>query len=148
MLAQVAFPWRNPAITSSALAVVRTFVNNGLTQADDIHAVNLEKLYDIFRADAFSTCTSGSTAPVQVVVSDTQVTLDGQLVDLRSGEQLWNGTAASSTEQHGTNQGGLAELLAQALVEQIVHSVADATMTSPAWPTTGCSHAGQPHGLL
>ena len=151
VLAQVAFPLAESGYYVFPVAVVEeTFVNNGLTQADDIHAVSLEKLYDIFRADAvlYLHVREYGTR-YQVVVSDTRVTLDGRLVDLRSGEQLWNGTAtASSTEQHGTNQGGLAGLLAQALVEQIVHSVADTTYDIAGMADNRLLHAGQPHGLL
>ena len=55
---------------------------------------------------------------------------------------------ASSTEQHGANQGGLAGLLAQALVEQIVHSVADTTYDIAGMADNRLLHAGQPHGLL
>ena len=151
MLSQVTLPLAESGYYVFPVAVVEeTFVNNGLTQADDIHAVSLEKLYDIFRADAvlYLHVREYGTR-YQVVVSDTRVTLDGRLVDLRSGEQLWNGTAtASSTEQHGTNQGGLAGLLAQALVEQIVHSVADTTYDIAGMADNRLLHAGQPHGLL
>ena len=151
VLAQVAFPLAESGYYVFPVAVVEeTFVNNGLTQADDIHAVSLEKLYDIFRADAvlYLHVREYGTR-YQVVVSDTRVTLDGRLVDLRSGEQLWNGTAtASSTEQHGTNQGGLAGLLAQALVEQIVHSVADTTYDIAGMADNRLLHAGRSHGLL
>jgi hypothetical protein len=54
--------------------------------------------------------------------------LTAQIVDLRSGAQLWSGTAAaSSTEQSNSNQGGLVGMLIQALVEQIVNSSTDAS---------------------
>ena len=151
VLAQVAFPLAESGYYVFPVAVVEeTFVNNGLTQADDIHAVSLEKLYDIFRADAvlYLHVREYGTR-YQVVVSDTRVTLDGRLVDLRTGEQLWNGTAtASSTERHSGNQGGLAGLLAQALVEQIVHSMADTTYDIAGMADNRLLHAGQPHGLL
>jgi hypothetical protein len=151
VLAQVAFPLAESGYYVFPVAVVEeTFVNNGLTQPDDIHAVSLEKLYDIFRADAvlYLHVREYGTS-YQVVVSDTRVTLDGRLVDLRTGEQLWNGTAtASSTERHSGNQGGLAGLLAQALVEQIVHSMADTAYDIAGMADNRLLHAGRSHGML
>ncbi len=149
VLAQVAFPLAESGYYVFPVVVVEeTFVNNGLTQPDDIHAVSLEKLYDIFRADAvlYLHVREYGTR-YQVVVSDTRVTLDGRLVDLRTGEQLWNGTATASSPSSTAPTRAAWQGFGPGAGRTDRPFVADTTATSPAWPTTGCS-AGQPHGLL
>jgi hypothetical protein len=54
------------------------------------------------------------------------VTAEARIVDLRTGELLWQGGAtASSSENRNSNQGGLAGLLVNALVTQIVETASD-----------------------
>ncbi len=151
VLAQIALPLAESGYYVFPVAVVEeTFQNNGLSQPDDIHAVSLEKLFQIFRADSvlyLDIKEYGSK--YMVFVSDTRVTIDGKLVDLRTGAQLWNGSAtASSAEQRSNNSGGLAGMLAQALVEQIVNSMADATYDIAGIADNRLLWAGRPHGML
>lgn len=107
--------------------VDETFRQNGLLTPNDIQAVPVKRLHDIFGADAavYLKVTRYGTS-YQVLVSDTRVTLEGRIVDLRTGKQIWDGKAtASSTEQSGNNNGGLAGALIKALVEQVVHTSRD-----------------------
>lgn len=109
--------------------VDQTFKDNGMTVADEIHALPTAKLREVFGADAavYITVKKYGTS-YQVIASDTRVELEARIVDLRSGALLWDGTAwASSTEQSNSNQAGLVGLLVQALVEQIVNSSTDAS---------------------
>ena len=54
--------------------------------------------------------------------------LEGRIIDLRSGELLWQGKAfATSAEQQQQAQGGLVGLLVAALVKQIVGTATDAS---------------------
>lgn len=108
--------------------VEETFRENGLTTAADIHALDRAKLREVFGADAavYITVQQYGTS-YAVVSSNTVVAVEGRIVDLRTGELLWQGKAmASSAEQQQSNQAGLIGLLVQAVVSQIIASSTDA----------------------
>ena len=107
--------------------VDETFRHNGLTTPNDIHDVAPAKLREIFGADAalYITVKQYGTSYV-VVSSETRVTAEARLVDLRSGQQLWSGKAtASSAEGDNNSGGGLIGLLVKAAIRQIVETVSD-----------------------
>jgi hypothetical protein len=151
VLAQVTFPLAESGYYVFPVALVEeTFLNNGLTQPEDIHAVSLEKLHHIFKADAalYLVITEYGTK-YMVLASDTRVTLEAKLLDLRNGQKLWEGSAtASSAEQRSNNSGGLAGMLAQALVEQIVNTMADTTYDMAGIADHRLLRAGRTNGML
>lgn len=105
-----------------------TFRQNGLTNPVDIQAVPAEKLREIFGADAavFIKITRYGTSYV-LVSSETTVTAQARVVDLKNGQLLWQGTAtASSAESQNNAQGGLVGLLVTAVVKQIIGTATDA----------------------
>jgi len=108
--------------------VDETFRQNGLTTPPDIHAVPVQKLREIFGADAavYLKVTSYGTR-YNIISSDTVVRVEGRIMDLRTGQQLWQGSAsASSSEGENSNhQGGLVGMLVRAVVSQVVNTVAD-----------------------
>jgi hypothetical protein len=107
--------------------VDETFKQNGLSDPAEIQAISAAKLREIFGADAavYLRVKDYGTR-YQVIGSDTRVTVEGVIVDLRDGTTLWKGVAtASSTEKSSSNQGGLIGLLVQAIVEQVVNTVTD-----------------------
>jgi hypothetical protein len=106
-----------------------TFRQNGLNNAAEIHDVPIPKLHEIFGADAvvYIKVKRYGTS-FAVLSSETAVAVEGRIVDMRTGQLLWNGAAlASSAEQQRSNQGGLAGLLIQALVTQIINTTTDAS---------------------
>ncbi|WP_304842655.1 DUF799 domain-containing protein [Hydrogenophaga sp.] len=106
--------------------VDETFRENGLSQADDIHAVDLKKLNEIFGADAVLYLTVkryGST--YYVFGSATVVEAQARLVDARSGALLWDGTASASSEEGKSNNNGLVGMLITAALQQIISTVND-----------------------
>ncbi len=106
-----------------------TFRQNGLTQAADIHDVSTQKLRDIFGADAavYIKVKSYGTS-YAILSSETRVTVEARIIDLRSNQQLWQGSAsASSAESDGANQAGLVGLLVKAVINQIIGTVSDAS---------------------
>lgn len=109
--------------------VDETFKQNGLSIPADIHEVPPQKLREIFGADAavyIKVTRYGTT--YAIISSETIVAAEARIVDLRTGTVLWNGSAsASSKENEGSSQGGLAGLLIKALVNQIVSSTTDAS---------------------
>nr|WP_320013080.1 DUF799 domain-containing protein [uncultured Desulfobulbus sp.] len=151
VLAQVAMPLAESGYYVFPVTLVEeTFINNGLTQPEDIHGVPLQKLHEIFAADAalYMVITEYGTK-YMVLASDTRVTLEAKLIDLRTGQKLWEGRAtASSAEQSGGNSGGLAGMLAQALVEQIINTMADVTYDMAGLADNRLLRAGRKNGLL
>ncbi|HEY7679231.1 MAG TPA: DUF799 domain-containing protein [Terriglobia bacterium] len=106
-----------------------TFRQNGLNSPAEIHDVSPQKLREIFGADAvvYIKVTRYGTSYV-VIGSETTVAAQARIVDLRTGQLLWEGAAAaSSSESRSSGQGGLAELLVKAIVIQIVETVSDAS---------------------
>ncbi|NTU54254.1 MAG: DUF799 domain-containing protein [Chlorobiaceae bacterium] len=107
--------------------VDQTFKENGLQNPAEMHQAPLNKLREFFGADAVLYITIeqyGSS--YKVVTSDTVVTANARLVDLKTGDLLWSGKAsASSAETDNNNNLGLAGLLAKAIVKQVVSSAVD-----------------------
>ncbi len=130
--------------------VDETLKANGVQTSDEAQQIPVQKLREIFGADAglyVKVLRYGSV--YKVVNSETAVTLEAKLVDLRSGQLLWEGSAsASSAEQANNSQGGLIGMLVKAVVDQIV-----ATTTDRSHPMAGLASqrllaAGRPNGLL
>lgn len=109
--------------------VDETFKQNGLTTATDIQEVSAAKLREIFGADAAVYMRVKQYGTKYLVFgSDTRVTVEGKIVDLRSGSVIWAGSAtASSQESDGGNQAGLVGLLVKAVVSQIIGTATDAS---------------------
>jgi hypothetical protein len=112
-----------------ASLVDETFKQNGLTTPNDIQEVSAARLREIFGADAAVYIRVKQYGTSYVVIgSETRVTVEGRIVDLRTGKEIWSGSAtASSQEDSGNNQGGLVGLLVKAVVNQIIGTVTDAS---------------------
>lgn len=127
-LTHVSLPLAEAGYYVFPVAVVEeTFRENGLVNPEEIHALGLDKLNEVFGADSvmYINITQYGTS-YQLLASDTRVTAEASLVDSRSGQLLWKGVAtASSTEQSNNNGGGLVGLLVVALVEQVINSTTD-----------------------
>ncbi len=106
-----------------------TFRQNGLNHPAEIQEVSAQKLREIFGADAAVYIkVSRYGTSYAVISSETTVTVHARVVDLRSGQLLWTGSAsASSRENQSSSQGGLVGLLVQAVVTQIIGTVSDAS---------------------
>jgi len=150
VLAQVTFPLAESGYYVFPIALVEeTFLNNGLTQPEEIHALSVEKLHQVFNADAalYLVITEYGTK-YMVLVSDTRVTLEAKLIDLRSGQKLWEGSATASSAEQQSNNNGLAGMLAQALIEQIVNTMADRTYDIAGITDHRLLRAGRVNGML
>lgn len=128
LLSSVTLPLAESGYYVFPVAVVEeTFKQNGATNPNDISAIPLKKMHEIFGADAvmYITITDYGTS-YQVISSETRVTATARLVDLRSGKELWKGSAsASSNEGQRDNGTGLLAMLINAAVTQIAHSATD-----------------------
>ncbi|WP_159991302.1 DUF799 domain-containing protein [Pelistega ratti] len=107
--------------------VKQAFRHNGLDVPNDIHAIPLDKLQEVFGTDAvlYITVTEYGTS-YRVVQSGTDVAANARLVDARTGATLWTGSArASSNEGNNNSSGNIIGMLLTAVIQQIVESVAD-----------------------
>jgi hypothetical protein len=133
------------------VAVVdETFRQNGVTAPEDISAIPLKKLQEIFGADSvmYITVTDYGTS-YQVVNSDTRVTATARLVDARSGKELWKGGATASTnEGQSNNNGGLLGILITAAVAQISNTATDKAHDIAEVTSIRLFSAGKNGGLL
>jgi len=127
-LTHVSYPLAESGYYVFPVAVTQQlFQANGLSNPEEIHALPLDKMAEVFAADSvlYITIKQYGTS-YQVLASDTRVTAEASLVDSRSGQLLWKGQAtASSTEQNNSSQGGLVGLLVQAVVEQVMSNLTD-----------------------
>lgn len=129
--------------------VDETFKQNGLTSPADIHGVSPAKLREIFGADAalYINVKQYGTSYV-VISSETRVTAEGKLVDLRSGKTLWAGAATASSAEGDNNNGGLIGMLVKAAIRQIVETVSNQGHVIAGQTSARLLSAGRPNGIL
>ena len=151
VLAQATFPLAEGGYYVLPVTLVaETFKENGMPLPPDMHATPIDKLREIFGADAvlYITIDRYGTA-YRVVQSATVVSAQARLVDLKTGQQLWAGSATASSDE-GQNQGsgGLVGLLVTALVKQVLASALDQNHKVAGLATARLLSPGTPNGLL
>ncbi|MYM98575.1 DUF799 domain-containing protein [Duganella vulcania] len=149
--AQVTYPLAEAGYYVLPVALVsETFKQNGLTSPADIHAVDAKKLSEIFGADAAMYVTiTNYGASYTVVNSVVTVSAQAKLVDLKTGNVLWTGTASASNNEGGNNSGGgLIGALVAAAVKQIINSTTDASHPVAGVASARLLSAGGSNGLL
>lgn len=151
VLAQVTLPLAESGYYVLPVSLVdETLRNNGMHTPEDAHQIAPAKLREIFGADAglYMTVTRYGSV-YKVLNSETAVSLQAKLVDLRSGQLLWEGAAsASSAEQQNNSQGGLIGLLVKAVVDQIISASTDRSHPMAGLASQRLLAAGRPNGLL
>jgi len=130
-----------------------TFKHNGLTTPTDIQAVSPGKLRDIFGSDAalYAKVTQYGSS-YQVFDSNTIVEASAKLVDLRTGDLLWQGSARATGKELGANFNanafGIVGVLVQAAVKQVAHTLSDESFPVAGLTSRKLLSAGPPNGLL
>lgn len=111
--------------------VEETFQRNGLSSASDAQAVSAKRLNEIFHADsALYISISDYGSSYRVIDSVTTVTAKARLVDLRSGKEIWQGSAtATDNDQGNNNNNGVIGILVSAAIKQISDNVSDKAHT-------------------
>jgi len=106
--------------------VDQTFKENGLLNPGEMHQVSPKKLNEIFGADAalYLTVTSYGASSA-LLGGDIIVIVQAILMDTRTGTTLWQGKASASDGERNQNQGGIAGMIVQGIIKQIVNSVSD-----------------------
>jgi hypothetical protein len=111
------------------VAVVdRMLRDNGLPGPGEMHQAPLQRLGEVFGADAvlYITLHDWGTA-YRVIDSATEVTAEASLVDVASGTEIWHGKH-TATYSSASGSGGLAEMLLGAVVNQIASSISDPSL--------------------
>ena len=132
------------------VAVVdETFKQNGLSGASDIHALSTAKLHQIFGADAalYLDVKEYGTSYI-VISSETRVSADARLVDLRTGKLLWSGSATASSNEQQNSSGSIIGILVQAAVNQIADTINDKGHDIAGVASARLLAAGRPRGML
>lgn len=103
-------------------------VTNGLHTPGDMHAAPMNKLREVFGADAALYVNIKTWATKYMVLTTiTQVKMSYRLMDLRTGALLWSSEINHSIDSNPNNQGGSAEAqLVAALVSAAVKKVSSA----------------------
>jgi hypothetical protein len=129
-----------------------TFKHNGLTTSTDIQGVAPDKLRSIFGADAaVYTKITQYGSKYTVIDSTTVVSATAKLVDLRSGDTLWQGSASATGKELGGNVnvgGGLIGALVQAAVKQVAHTLSDESHDVAGLTSRKLLSSGGADGLL
>nr|WP_308606819.1 DUF799 domain-containing protein [Massilia sp. DJPM01] len=149
--AQVTHPLAEAGYYVLPVAVVNeTFKQNGLTNATDIHNVDPKKLQQIFGADAalYLTITQYGSS-YKVISSTVTVAAEAKLVDLKTGELLWNNkVVVVDNGNQGNAGGGIVGALVQVAVKQILNSALDTSYTVARTANERLLAGGQMNGLL
>lgn len=108
------------------ITVVDTmFKENGITNGFDAQAVPAQKLREIFGADAALYIKINEYgSKYQLIQSVVTVDVDAKLVDLKTGQQLWEGKQKLQQSSDNGNSGLLGALVG-ALVNQISNHLSD-----------------------
>ncbi len=103
------------------------FKQNGLPAPEEMNAVPLDKIGEHIGADAVLYITIEEWGQkYQVIQSVTKVRAALKLVDVKTGDLLWDATAVAQASS-GDGGGGLAGMLVNALITQVLSS----TITDP-----------------
>lgn len=149
-LSQVTFPLAESGYYVLPVALVdETLKQNGVSIANDAHAIRQEKLYEIFGADAvlYITIENYGTS-YRIIASETQVTASARLVDGKTGTLLWEGRASASSAEGRQNNNGLLGALIGAIVDQVAATVSDKSYDIAGIASNRLLSAGGPRGLL
>ncbi|HDR8934513.1 DUF799 domain-containing protein [Burkholderia vietnamiensis] len=154
MLSQMTQPLAEAGYYVVPVAVVdETFKQNGLTNAAEIQGTSPAKLREIFGADAalYSKVTQYGSV-YQIIDSTTVVAASAKLVDLKTGDVLWQGEGRATGKEIGNNVNvgafGIVGVLVQAAVKQVAHSLSDEGHDVAALTSNRLLSAGPPKGLL
>ncbi|MCA7886717.1 hypothetical protein DF044_26475 [Burkholderia contaminans] len=151
MLSQMTLPLAESGYYVVPVAVMdETFKQNGLTNAAEIQETPPAKLREIFGADAaLYTKVSQYGTVYRIIASATVVSASAKLVDLRTGDVLWQGRASAASDEGGNSGGGgLIGMLVVAAVKQIANTLMDQSHDVAAFTSGRLLTAGPPTGLL
>lgn len=122
-LSTISIPLAEQGYYVFPVAVVDAFMkDNGLPTPIEMHQVPLDKLQDVFGADAVLYIHIHEFGQeYQLLSSNTLVKASARLVDTATGTTIWTGNA-NAIEQSGDGGGGILGAVIAAAVEQVIDS--------------------------
>jgi len=153
MLSQMTLPLAEAGYYVMPVALVaETFKQNGMTSPAEIAQVAPEKLRSIFGADAvLYTKITEFGSVYKVGAAKTYVRASAKLVDLGTGDVLWQGVGVANGNEVGFKVDvgvGIIGTLAQAAVKQVARNLMDEAHDVAGLTSTRLLSAGPPNGLL
>ncbi|MGF1450854.1 MAG: DUF799 domain-containing protein [Opitutales bacterium] len=108
------------------IGVVDEFMKaNGLPTAGEMHQAPLDKIEEIFGADAVLYINLQEYGTEYAILSSsTYVVADARLVDVGTGTELWKGRV-SHVQSPGSSGGGLVGSLVSAALNQVIGEISD-----------------------
>ena len=150
MLARATSPLAESGYYVMHVALVNeTLVENGVSLPEDARTLPLAKLREVFGADAVLHLTVQDYGQRYYVIgSDSVVVADAVLMDLRTGQTLWEGSAQASSAENKNHGGGVGNILVAALISQISGSLRDSSFITAKVASERLLSAGRPGGIL
>jgi len=126
----------------------RMFRENGITVAEDAHAIAPSRLREIFGADSALYITITRYGVRYVGVSSVvEAAASARLIDLRNGLELWSGRV-SLAESSNNRRGNFFDMLISAAFDQIANVLSDRAYDVGKTANHQMLSAGQKKGLL
>jgi hypothetical protein len=126
------------------------FKQNGVTVAEEAQAIDYRKLHEIFGADSamYIKITNYGTRFI-LVNSVVEAEAEARLIDLRTGQELWSGTAKAEYSGGASTSGlGLLGAIATAAVNQAVNTITDKAYDVGKQANHRMLSAGRTNGIL
>ncbi|MDO4231403.1 MAG: DUF799 domain-containing protein [Lautropia sp.] len=148
VLAQATVPLAEKGYYVFPVALVdEMFRQNGLHNGHDIQNAPIHKIREVFGADAIMYLdVEDYGSRYQLLNSTTTVVLRGRLLDLRTGNTLWEGSARAASGSG--NSGTLIGALVSAAATQIIDTVSDRGYEVAGIATANLVNHGSRGGLL
>lgn len=125
-----------------------TFRQNGVSIAEEAHAVPPARLREIFGADAALYLTITRFGASYVVINSlVQAEASAKLVDLRSGEEIWSGSVTAA-EGSNSGSGDLLGMLVSAAANQVINTISDRSFNVARQANIDMLSAGTRDGIL
>jgi hypothetical protein len=127
-----------------------TFRLNGVTIAEEAHAISPLRLREIFGADAALYITITRYGATYIILrSVVEAAATARLVDLRTGQELWKGEVyVELNENSNTNSNSLFAMIVIAAIDQVVNTVTDRAYDAGKEANVKLLSAGKYNGLL
>jgi hypothetical protein len=128
-----------------------TFRQNGVTVAEEAHALDPHRLHEIFGADAALYITIVRYGVTYVLIrSVVEAVAIARLVDLRTGQELWTGsvTVQKSNDTSNNNSNGLLGMIVFAAIDQAINTLSDRAYDVGKEANNKLLSAGRVDGIL
>jgi len=128
----------------------RMFIENGITVAEDAHAIEPSRLREIFGADSalYITITHYGVRYIGID-SIVEAAASARLIDLGSGIELWSDRIAlSESSNSGNKNENFLELIINAALNQVINTLSDRAYEVGKKANYQLLSAGREKGLL